>query len=74
MKVEPGDLLIDKGFNRILTIIDVKSEIAFSIGEYKNIYDKIYYLSSDLPSGMIESAWDYELDAWSNIELVRVSK
>ena len=74
MKLKPGDLVIDKNFNRTLTILDVKQEVYMSIGEHIVKYERIHYSASDEPLGKINIAWDYELDVWTNLELLRVKE
>jgi hypothetical protein len=74
MKLQPGDLIIDKNLNRTLTILSVETKPYMSIGDYKVEYDLIRYMDSKEQQGKVKQVWQYELDVWQGLELLRANK
>ena len=73
MKLNPGDIIIDKAGNRTLTILNVEEMVGLSIGETKIKYDHVSYMSSDQPQGHVLYSFAYEFDNWAGIEVIKVN-
>jgi hypothetical protein len=74
MKVNPGDIIIDKKLNRTLTVLDVEKTSYASIGNYNVEYDLVCFMDSSQSQSIVNKVYEYELDVWDEIELIRVSK
>lgn len=74
MKLNPGDIIIDKNFNRVLTVLDVKRMTYINYGNCHMEYDMIHYMDSSQPQGIVQKVFEYELDSWVNVELLRANK
>lgn len=74
MKVEPGDLILDKNMNRTLTVLDVKKMTYIKYGNHDVEYDMIHYMDSKEPQGTIQKVFEYELDSWVGIQLIKANK
>jgi len=72
MKLEPGDIIIDKAAKRTLTILNVEEMVGLSIGETKVKYDHVSYMSSDQPQGNVLYSFAHEFDNWRGIEIIKV--
>lgn len=73
MKLNPGDIIIDKAGNRTLTILNVEEIVGVSIGETQVKYDYVSYMSSDKPQSHIFKSFAYEFDAWRGIEVIKAN-
>jgi hypothetical protein len=73
MKLNPGDIIIDKAAKRTLTVLKVEEMVAMSIGETNVKYDYVSYMSSDEPQGAVLHSYSYEFDAWRGIEVLTVN-
>jgi hypothetical protein len=73
MKLNPGDIILDKAAQRTLTVLKVEEMVAISIGETNVKYDYVSYMSSDQPQGHISYSYSYEFDAWKGIEVLKVN-
>jgi hypothetical protein len=71
MKLNPGDIIIDKNFKRTLTVLEVEEVVGISLGLTEIKYDHVTYMSSDQPQGHVLKSYDYEFDAWVGIELLK---
>ena len=74
MKVNPGDLIIDKKLNRTLTVLGVEKASFASIGNYNVEYNLVSFMDSSQSQSIVNKVMEYELDVWDGIELIRVSK
>ena len=74
MKVEPGDLIIDKNMNRTLTVWSVEKVTHMGYANTKFYYDEIQYMDSKEEQGKINKVYEYELDSWNGIELIKANK
>lgn len=74
MKVEPGDLIIDKNMNRTLTILSVEKVPHIGYANTNFYYDEIQYMDSKEEQGKINKVYEYELDSWNGIELIKANK
>jgi hypothetical protein len=74
MKVEPGDLIIDKNMNRTLTILSVEKIPYIGYANTNFYYDEIQYMDSKEEQGKINKVYEYELDSWNGIELIKANK
>jgi hypothetical protein len=74
MKVEPGDLIIDKKLNRTLTVLAVEKATFASISNYNVEYNLVSFMDSSQSQSTVNKVYEYELDAWVGIELIRASK
>jgi len=73
MKLNPGDIIIDKKFKRTLTILEVNKITGIAIGNTKIEYDYVSYMSSSEPQGLVLNSYDYEFDSWAGIEVIKVN-
>lgn len=73
MKVNPGDIIIDKKLNRTLTVLSVEKTTFASLGNYDMVYDLIQYMDSSKEQGEVNKLYEYELDVWDGIELIKAN-
>ena len=75
MKLNPGDLIIDKNFNRTLTVIDVaRDQVLITFGQYEQKHDLVYYKDSLCSIGEVKQNYAYEFDRWAGIEVLKVQE
>ena len=73
MKLNPGDIILDKAGKRTLTVLKVEELIGIAIGQTEVKYDYVSYMSSDQPQGQVLHSYAYEFDAWRGIEVIKVN-